>query len=300
MGQTGRCDLRISGRVIDEHDRSALRYATVQVVGTDKGVVCDEAGAYALDGLCPGRITLRVAHVGCETMDRVVELRANTELDLFLEHHVEELRQFEVVRQRPDEHVGQAHDEVDKDAMERSSGRTLGEMIAVIPGVTALNSGPTISKPMVHGLTGNRVLLLNQGIRQEDQQWGSEHAPNLDPFSSDRITVVKGAASVQYGSDAIGGVVITEPVELPREGPMSGEVRGLGMLNGLGYGGNALLQGGVKDVRGLGWRVQGSGRSMGDSRAANYVLSNTGMHETGASASIGYRDHRWSASVYGS
>ncbi len=300
LAQEGACHLVLSGRVIDDHDRAPLAYADVYLPEVGKGAQADSAGRFAVIGLCAGTYRVRVAHLGCETVERNVVLKASLQLDFHLEHHAQELREAEVVRSRPDEHVGQAHTQVDKDAMERNSGRTLGEMIAVVPGVTTLSSGPTISKPMVHGLTGNRVLVLNQGIRQEDQQWGSEHAPNLDPFSSDRITVVKGAASVQYGSDAIGGVVITEPVELPREGPMSGEVRGVGLLNGRGYGGNALLQGGVKGVKGLGWRVQGSGRSMGDSRAADYVLSNTGMQETGASASIGYRSYRWNASVYGS
>lgn len=300
LAQSGSCTLVLSGRVIDDHDREPLAFAEVFLPEPARSAVADSAGRFELKGLCAGTYRVRVAHLGCETVERTVVLKASTELDFHLEHHAQELREAEIVRDRPDEHVGQANAQVDKDAMERGSGRTLGEMIAVIPGVTTLSSGPTISKPMVHGLTGNRVLVLNQGIRQEDQQWGSEHAPNLDPFSSDRITVVKGAASVQYGSDAIGGVVITEPVELPREGPMSGEVRGLGMMNGRGYGGNALLQGGVKGKSGLGWRVQGSGRSMGDSRAAHYNLSNTGMNETGASASIGYRNYRWNASAYAS
>lgn len=300
LAQADPCALVLSGRVIDDHDREPLAFAELYLPEPGRHAMADSAGRFAITGLCAGTYRVRAAHLGCEPVERTVTLRADMEIDIRLEHHAQELREAEIVRNRPDEHVGQANAQVDKAAMERGSGRTLGEMIAVIPGVTALNSGPTISKPMVHGLAGNRVLVLNQGIRQEDQQWGGEHAPNLDPFSSDRITVVKGAASVQYGSDAIGGVVITEPVELPREGPLGGDVRGLGTLNGRGFGGNALLQGGVKGVSGLGWRVQGSGRSMGDSRAARYNLSNTGMHEAGASASMGYRDHRWSASVFAS
>ena len=151
---------------------------------------------------------------------------------------------------------------------------------------------------MIHGLSGNRILTLNQGIRQEDQQWGTEHAPNLDPFSSDRITVVKGAASVQYGSDAMGGVILTEPVDLPRTAGINGEVRGVGILNGRGGGGNAMLQGGLKGLRGFGWRVQGSGKMLGDSESPEYVLSNTGMREQGASATIGYRDLRYRSTLY--
>ena len=292
------CALVITGRVLDEHDATPLDFAEVRVVELGRSVLADEQGNFRIGGLCAGRYTLRSAHLDCEPVEVKVNVPQDEEVRIRMEHHSEQLKEVEVARQRPDENVGQAHDELDKSAMERNAGKTLAEMLATIPGVNMLQSGPTVSKPVIHGLSGNRVLTLNQGIRQEDQQWGTEHAPNLDPFSSDKLTVVKGAASVQYGSDALGGVVITEPVELPREAGISGEVRGIGLLNGRGGGTNGLLQGGVKGMRGFGWRVQGSGRLIGDSDAPDYVLNNTGLRESGASASMGYRDHRWNASVY--
>lgn len=292
------CSLTVRGRVIDDHDRSPLAFAEIGIVGTGKGSVADEQGYFAVEGLCPGSHRIRVEHLGCTPVERTIELKESVVIDFLLEHHTEELREMEVVTTRPDENVGQPIQRIDRRAMERGSGRTLTEMLATIPGVTTLNSGPTISKPVIHGLSGNRVLILNQGIRQEDQQWGTEHAPNLDPFSSDRLTVVRGAASVQYGSDALGGVVITEPLVLPKEAGIGGEVRGVGMLNGRGGGANAMLHGGVKGLHGVGWRIQGSGRYLGDSEAPDYVLSNTGVNELGLSTSLGYRDHKGHASVY--
>ncbi len=294
----GGCTLALNGVVQDEHDATGLDLADVRVVELGRSVLADDQGRFAIDNLCPGVYTLRVAHIGCAPVEVKVRVPKEDVVRIRMEHHTEELKEVEVARARPDENVGQAHEGIDKDAMEKEAGRTLGEMLARIPGVTTMTSGPTISKPMIHGLSGNRVLILNQGVRQEDQQWGTEHAPNLDPLSSDRIMVVKGAASVQYGSDALGGVVITEPVELPREAAITGEVRGIGVLNGRGGGGNGMVQGGVKGIRGLGWRVQGSGRSLGDSEAPRYMLSNTGLREAGGSASIGYRDHRWNVSTY--
>lgn len=298
-GQGGtECGLVLSGTVLDEHDRSPLPFAEIYVPELDRGVVADVNGKYRIDRLCAGTLTLRVAHVGCEPVEQRIELKADRQLDLFLEHHTEELKELEVVRKRPDENVGQAKHELDKEQMERSSGRSLAEVISGIPGVTMLNSGPTIAKPIINGLFGNRILILNQGVRQEDQQWGSEHAPNMDPFSSDRITVVKGAASVQYGADALGGVVITEPVELPRSSGIGGEIRTVGILNGRGGGVNAMMQGGLGQVRGLGWRVQGSGRYLGDSESPDYVLSNTGLREAGGSAALGYERTKGGATVY--
>lgn len=294
----GGCTLVLQGRVLDEHDRTPLAFADVVVPELHRSVQADEQGRFTMAGLCPGTYTLKVAHLDCTPVERTVQVDKDRSVELFLEHHAAELHEIEVARKRPDEHVGQAHAEIDKEAMEAAAGRSLTEMLTRVPGVTSLSSGPTIAKPMIHGLYGNRILTLNQGIRQEDQQWGNEHAPSLDPFSSDRITVVKGAASVQYGADAIGGVVITEPVELPRGPGLSGEVRGVGILNGRGGGTNAMVQGGVKGLAGFGWRVQGSGRYLGDSFAPHYILSNTGLREAGASASAGWHGRRMSAQVY--
>jgi iron complex outermembrane receptor protein len=288
----------LSGVVIDDHDGTPLSFAEIHLPVQQRGVVADAEGRFRLEGLSAGTYLVRVLHLGCEPVERRVVVTKDVQVEFHLEHHAEELHELEVIAKRPDENVGMSRNVTDKEAMENSSGRTMAEMIASIPGVNMVSSGPTIGKPMIHGLYGNRVLLLNQGIRQEDQQWGTEHAPNLDPFSSDRITVVKGAASVQYGADAIGGVVITEPVELPRSAGIGGELRTVGLLNGRGGGVNGLLQGGSGHLRGLGWRVQGSMRRLGDSEAPDYVLSNTGLREAGISASLGLQRQWGAASVY--
>jgi len=292
------CKLVISGTVTDEHDRSALSFAEIFLPELLKGAVSDEQGRFRIEGLCPGSYVLQISHLGCETIVRKVDLQRDLVLDLRLEHHAEELRELEIIRDKPDENVGMALTAVPKAELEKHAGGSLADMIEGIPGVTILRSGPTIAKPIIHGLSGNRVLTLNQGIRQEDQQWGTDHAPNLDPFSSDEITVVKGAAAVQYGSDAMGGVVITEPVQLPRESGVGGEFRSVGMLNGRGGGVAGMLHGAVRGVKGLGWRVQGSGRQLGDSEAPNYQLSNTGLREAAGSASVGLRRHWGNASIY--
>ncbi len=296
--QPAGCDLVLSGAVIDDHDRTPLSYAEVFLPELMRGAISDEQGRYRIEGLCAGTYVLKVAHLGCEPVVRKIDLQRDLIVDFRLEHHAEELREMEIIRDRPDENVGFSTGELRKADLEKRSGTGLAEMIEGIPGVTILRTGPTIAKPIIHGLSGNRILTLNQGVRQEDQQWGTDHAPNLDPFSTDGITVVKGAAAVQYGADAMGGVVITEPVRLPRESGIAGEVRAIGLWNGRGGGPAGMLHGAVHKVKGLGWRVQGSSRQLGDSEAPDYVLSNTGMRESAASGSVGITRHWGSASVY--
>jgi iron complex outermembrane receptor protein len=288
----------LQGRVLDDHDATPMSFAEVFLPELQRGTVADAEGRFVLEGLPVGTYRMRVSHVGCETVERRVTVDRNVQVLVRMEHHAEELRELEVIAERPDENVGMSVAEVDRAAMERASGRNLAELLSGIPGVTMLSSGPTIGKPVIHGLHGNRVLVMNQGVRQEDQQWGSEHAPNLDPLSTDRITVVKGAASVQYGADAIGGVVVTEPVALPVRTGWGGEVRGFGAWNGRGGGGNGMLQWSSPRVRGLAFRVQGSLRTLGDSESPRYVLSNTAMNEGAASASIGLQRHWGGAQVY--
>ena len=297
-GQQAGCDLVLHGRVLDEHDDAALGFAQVTIIGGGGSVAADEQGGFLFRGLCPGTYRLRFSHLGCITREQDVTVPAPGEVVLRLEHHVLEMGEVQVEADRPDEHVGQAHVVVSREEMVKRAGNGLAEMIEHVPGVSVRRSGPTIGKPMVHGLSGNRVLTLNQGVRQEDQQWGTEHAPSLDPLSSDAITVVKGAASVQYGADAIGGVVITEPVELPVAAGLRGEIRAMGRTNGRGGGASGLLEGGLKGFAGFGWRVQGSGRLFGDQHAPGYVLSNTGVRDGGASVSAGWRTPRQGVQVY--
>ncbi len=292
------CTIVLQGRVIDEHDRSPLSFAEIFLPDQGVGAVADETGAYVLEGLCPGRYLVRVMHLGCEPVEQVIDLRRNMVMDFELEHHLEELRELEVIRQRPDENVGQARMEVDRSALDRSTQHDVATMLSTIPGVNMLRTGPTINKPVIHGLYGDRILMLNNGVRQQDQQWGTEHAPNMDPFAAERYTVVKGAAAVQYGSDAMGGVVLAEPPALPRTKGTRGEVRISAGSNGRGGGLGGMLEGGSGKVRGLGWRLQASGRRFGDAHAADHVLSNTGLREMAASASIGVQGPRTGASFY--
>ena len=123
-----------------------------------------------------------------------------------------------------------------------ASGNVIDE-IANLPGVSAVTTGPNISKPYIHGLGYNRVITLQDGIRQEGQQWGDEHGIEVDQNSIDRVEIIKGPASLTYGSDAIGGVVnlITAPT-VP-DGKILGSVSGIyGTNNGL-INGSFKLQG---------------------------------------------------------
>ena len=133
-----------------------------------------------------------------------------------------------------------------------ATGNVIDE-VANLPGISAVTTGPNISKPFIHGLGYNRVVTAEDGIRQEGQQWGDEHGIEVDQNSIDRIEIIKGPASLSYGSDAIGGVVnLLTPPPVP-DGKILGYASGIyGTNNGL-INGTLRLQG---SRNGLVWGTQ--------------------------------------------
>ena len=113
------CELTLRGRVVDDHNGSPLEMAEVRFVEPGMMALTDDQGVFVLEGLCPGRHVLRVAHLGCDPVEVSVDLPMKGELVVHMEHHAEELRALEVARKRPDEAVGQATQVLDRMAMQR-------------------------------------------------------------------------------------------------------------------------------------------------------------------------------------
>jgi iron complex outermembrane receptor protein len=125
-------------------------------------------------------------------------------------------------------------------------------------------------------------------VRQEEQQWGNEHAPAIDPFAVNKVEVIKGAASVEYGPEAIGGAILLSPRAYPTANGVEGEIALQGFSNNKQGSATALLQGTHFKQQQLSWRAQGTLRKAGDSRAPDYVISNTGFDEQNGSISAAY------------
>jgi len=174
-------------------------------------------------------------------------------------------------------------------ALEKTRGGTLADALGKVAGLSILKTGSSIGKPVIHGLHSNRVLILNNGNRLEGQQWGAEHAPEIDPFIADRMHVIKGAESIRYGAEAIGGIIVVEPAVLRDTAGISGTVNLVGASNGRAATTAAMLTGGARSIPGFGWRVQGSYKKSGNVSTADYMLGNTGVRELNFSAAAGYK-----------
>lgn len=283
------CDITVTGQVIDQHDGSALSFAVVVVEGTTTGVQSDSLGRYRLPGLCRDSIVLVGSHVGCQPVKLKVYLTKDTTINFYPEHHAE-LLEFIVTETREIEVDVLPITRIEPSQLPVRNG--LGQYLETVNGVNLLSTGSNISKPMVRGLHSNRLLILNNGVRQEGQQWGNEHAPEIDPAIADNIVVVKGPRSVQFGPDALGGVVIVNPAKLPIEYGLNGSVSLSGQTNGRGGQGSLMLEGRHERLKALQWRIQGSAKKIGDVEAPDYILSNTGVEELDFSTELALSDEK--------
>ncbi|MEO6633799.1 MAG: TonB-dependent receptor, partial [Mucilaginibacter sp.] len=220
----------ITGTVTDKADGKTIIGATVSIPDLRRGSITDANGHYSLENLPKGVYLVQVSYIGYATFNQRVDFTKTATLDIQL--RASSIETGEVVITGVSKATEIKRDPVPMVAVgktfldQRSAAGNVIDMIANLPGVSAVTTGPNVSKPFIHGLGYNRVVTLQDGIRQEGQQWGDEHGVEVDQNSIDRVEVIKGPASLSYGSDAIGGVVnLITPAPVPN-GKILGSVQG--------------------------------------------------------------------------
>ncbi|MFI5162049.1 MAG: TonB-dependent receptor domain-containing protein [Sphingobacteriales bacterium] len=244
----------LSGVVTDKTTGATIPGATISIPDLRTGSVTDANGKYTVNQLPKGIYLVQVSYIGYGTFNQRVDLSKTSILNVQLQTSAIETAEVVItgvskateIKRDPVPMAAVGKTYIDQHS---ASGNVIDE-IATLPGISAVTTGPNISKPFIHGLGYTRVVTLEDGMRQEGQQWGDEHGIEVDQNSIDRIEVIKGPASVSYGSDAIGGVVnmlTPPPVE---NGKILGSFTGnYGTNNGL-FDGSFRLQG---NQNGLVW-----------------------------------------------
>lgn len=291
------CNNNISVLVLEKHNAQPLYPVTVHIDELDTTYETNEKGRFVMAGVCPGSYTFHFHASGYEHYAERVTITTSIELKFKLAHlegHIDEV----TVTGAKDQSLLQANDKMGSKQIAANSGKSLGDMLQAINGVTVIANGATIAKPVIHGLHSNRIVMLNNGIRQEDQQWGGEHAPNIDPFLANNLTVVKGAASVRYGTDAIAGVVLVEPAPLRSVHGWDGELNLAGLSNNRMGLASGVVNHNFKSLPALSFRVQGTYKKGGNYRIPGYWVANTGSEERNYSATVGWRKLHYGAEVF--
>ena len=281
-----KCTFSFKGNITDFHDNSSLAGASVHIVNLNKFTSSNLDGNFEFDNLCSGVITLEIKHLACETQKITFNLTKDTFKSITLEHHLEELAEILVKADNKTEATS-IEQTLSKKEVEAYADKSLGDALKSLSGVSSLNTGNSIVKPMIHGLHSSRLLIINNNVRQFDQEWGAEHAPNIDINAGGRIKVIKGANTLIYGSDAIGGLILIRPDNYTRKDTLFGGTSTA--LNTNGWGGNINSEIVKTYQSGYYAKAQASYKMFGDFEAADYNLSNSGIKSMNASGRFGYK-----------
>jgi iron complex outermembrane receptor protein len=283
----------ISGRVSDPAG-APLAGVRVGIVEIGRTATTGDDGRFVLTRVPNGTYTLSFTVIGyAPRVQRVTLGETDLDLTISMKPSVIEVSGVQVtatpnataplVSPQPTAVVGTAE-------LETAQAPNLGETLSGLAGVHSWSTGTGIGKPVIRGLTSNRVLVLDNGQRLETAQWGDEHSPNIETADAERIEVIRGPASVLYGSDALGGVVNVIKKELPDAIGQTGFVHG--DLTA-GFGTNNREPDGTLGFEGahdgFGFRASVTGRRSQDVRTPSYTVWNSGNQALDGTGSVGVR-----------
>jgi len=278
----------LTGVVTDAKTSKPLYGAAVTIPDLKLVTATDSLGRFSFRNLPTGTFLAEVKFEGYRSVTRNILLSGSARQDFNLEESATEINEVVVtgtskatqIRRNPVPIVSVSHD-----YLVTNLNTNAIDAIAKIPGVRAVTTGPNVSKPFIRGLGYNRILTLYDGVRQEGQQWGDEHGIEMDQYSINRVEIIKGPASLSYGSDALAGVVNLIPTPHAPEGKMIGDIVADYQTNNKMFGGSAMLS---ATQNGLEWLARVSHK-----QATNYQnkvdgrVFGTSFNETDANASVG-------------
>ncbi|WP_396191920.1 TonB-dependent receptor [Flavobacterium sp.] len=282
----------ISGKIVNEND-VALEKAHIHIAS--KSTLSKKDGFYSLSNIPNGQVKILITYVGYKSIDTLLTINGNLELNFQMKVKREMLDDV-VVKHKDNYHNLSVNElKIKEKTIDKYSSQSLGNVLKEVSGISILKSGSTIVKPVINGLHSSRVGIYNNNVKLEDQQWGMEHAPNLDVNAAGKISVIKGASALQYGGDAIGGIVIVDPISIKKD-TLIGKTIVTTESNGRGGTiSSSLHKGNFCDWS---WNAQGSFKYYGDRESPDYVLSNTGNREANFSGDVKYIGKKYDFSAF--
>ena len=277
----------LHGKIIDQLTGQILQGASIYFPDQKKGVTSNDKGIYQIS-LTPGNYIIEVSYIGYTLQTINVNLQNNLEKDFQLNHNVVENTNVTVtsfLRATSSKRTPTPISILRKEDLFKGAATNFIDALSKTPGVTQLTTGPAISKPIIRGLGYNRVVVLNDGVKQEGQQWGDEHGIEIDEYNVTRTEVLKVPASIIYGSEALSGVINIVSNVPVAEGVIKGNLFS-------NYQSNNNLQGYHFDLagneHGWVWGINGSSKKASDykNKYDGYVF-NSKFSELNGSAFIG-------------
>uniref|UniRef100_UPI0040491DAC TonB-dependent receptor n=1 Tax=Flavobacterium sp. TaxID=239 RepID=UPI0040491DAC len=246
----------------------------------------DSLGNFNFARIKPQSYRMKISHIAFESFDSLLVVQSDVDLKIKLIPKSISFGNVNVMaKKRADFLVENTLQSVEVQEFKHAN---FGELLQEISGVSALKTGNNLVKPIINGLHSSRVVIVQNGIRQEDQQWGNDHAPNISVHALNEVSVVQGVKTLHYAGDALGGLIMTKPLQIPKIDTLFGSQSTTLMSNGRGGVLNASLFKGYRS----GWYAsfQTTFKKTGDLEAPSYVLSNTGTKELHFSTNFGFRN----------
>ena len=277
----------IKGQVIDKTANTAIPYATIYLPELETGTTTNNNGEFSLN-LSKGTFKIVVSYVGYQTQSLTISIPREDELIIALSESVMEME--EVIISTPfhklqSENVMKVEQKRIQE-LKASGAVNLAEGITSIAGVESVSTGNSIGKPVIRGLSSNRVLVYTQGIRLENQQYGDEHGLGINDAGLESVEVIKGPASLLYGSDALGGVLYLNPERFANMNASSADASINYFSNTKGYSTNAGYK---ASSNGFKFLFRGSLTEHSDYDTKDYRVTNTRYREQDFKAGFGYQ-----------
>jgi len=277
----------IKGSISDLDSQMPLIFANIYLPNLEKGAISDENGSFTITNIPKGTHKITYSIIGYETMATTINIPLSQDLNIHLKSSVIEMEA--VILSTPfhklqRDNVMKVEQRSIKDLNAYGSA-TLSEGITAIAGVESVSTGLSIGKPVIRGLSSNRVLVYTQGIRLENQQFGDEHGLGVNATGIESVEVIKGPASLLYGSDALGGVLYLNPEKFAKQNSSAGDVNYKYFTNTQGQSTHAGFKSSSDTFNFI---FRGSIAEHADYKTKHNRVTNTRFKEQDFKAAIGY------------
>lgn len=229
----GQNNYSLSGTVVDKNSEP-LTGAAVTLLPIEKGAIVDARGKYTISGLTKGTYTVTVSFIGFKSVVDTILINGSKTYNARLVEASINLHEvvvaYDYAKTRKKEEALNV-EIVNEKYLKQNMGGSLMKTLERLPGITTIDIGSGQSKPVIRGLGFNRVVVVENGVKHEGQEWGEDHGLEIDQYAVDNLEIIKGPASLMYGSDAIGGVIDLKNRNLPADNSIGGTVDLSGKTN---------------------------------------------------------------------
>jgi len=280
--------------IVKDSKGIVLQGVIIEIPDLKVGTSTDSNGHYFLDNLPAGKFIAIASQLSFAKTTITVNISGSTRLDFVLSESAIEGKEVVITGQSKATEIDRSPIPIvaiNAQYLQQNISSNIIDALVEVPGVAAVTTGPNISKPFIRGLGYNRVLTLYDGMRQEGQQWGDEHGIEVDEYSIDRVELIKGPASLIYGSDALAGVVNLIPTPPAPVGKVIGDFTSEYQSNNNLIGGSGMMSGNYSN--GFYWIGRVSHKQAMDYQdPIDGRVYATNYNETDASASFGIKQ-KW-------